>query len=175
MYDGTKIVLAAEVLEASRATVRGALPLLNLSTLLLRAAYKILLLLLKFNGMSSIVSNLLEEFEAARRAQALSQDALAQRAGLSRMTVQRTEAGKIDPRLSTLLVLARSLGLDLMLVPTALRAELVQFARSGGRLLGQPEGVGAPLSVVDELLLPAKGQRRAQASSRKRSAPKSQG
>ena len=72
--------------------------------------------------------------------------------GLSRMTVQRTEAGKIDPRLSTLLVLARALDMDLMLVPTSLRSDLENFVRSGGQFLGQPSGISAPTSLVDELL-----------------------
>lgn len=101
------------------------------------------------------MSNLLDELQHARKAAGLTHEAQAQRAGLSRMTVQRTEAGKIDPRLSTLQVLARSLGMDLMLVPKALRPELEDFVRSGGRFLGQPPGVGAPPSLIDELLQPA--------------------
>lgn len=98
------------------------------------------------------MTNVLQELQAARGAAGLTHEALAHRAGLSRMTVQRTEAGKIDPRLSTLQVLARALGMELMLVPTALRPELEEFAKSGGRFLGQPSGVGAPASLVDELL-----------------------
>jgi DNA-binding XRE family transcriptional regulator len=104
--------------------------------------------------MSIIVSNIVDELQHARKAAGLTHDTLALRAGVSRMTVQRTEAGKIDPRLSTLLVLARSLGMDLMLVPKALRADLEDFVRSGGRFLGQPSGIGAPPSLVDELLQP---------------------
>jgi hypothetical protein len=68
------------------------------------------------------------------------------------MTVQRTETGLIDPRLSFLIVMARALGMDIMLVPSALRPDLEEFARSGGKLLGQPVGVGAPASIVDGLL-----------------------
>jgi len=98
------------------------------------------------------MSKVLDELQRARKAAGLTHDGLAQRAGVSRMTVQRTEAGKIDPRLSTLLVLARTLGMDLMLVPNSLRPELEDFVRSGGRLLGQPAGLGAPSSLVDELL-----------------------
>ena len=67
------------------------------------------------------------------------------------MTVQRLEAGTIDPRLSTVMVLARALGLDLMLVPAALRPEVEGFVQSGGRVLGQPSGVAAPPSIVDTL------------------------
>jgi DNA-binding XRE family transcriptional regulator len=102
--------------------------------------------------MSIIVSKILDEFQNARKAVGLTHEMLAQRAGVSRMTVQRTEAGKIDPRLSTLLALARTLHMDLMLVPKALRADLEDFVRSGGRFLGQPSGIGAPPSLVDELL-----------------------
>ncbi|WP_051293783.1 helix-turn-helix domain-containing protein [Pseudoduganella violaceinigra] len=98
------------------------------------------------------MSNILPELRNARKSAGLTHDMLAERAGVSRMTVQRTEAGKIDPRLSTLLVLARTLGMDLMLVPKSLRQDLEDFVQSGGRFLGQPSGVGAPPSLVDELL-----------------------
>jgi transcriptional regulator with XRE-family HTH domain len=111
-----------------------------------------LLFILKLLEMSIIVSNLLNELQHARRAAGLTHELLAQRAGLSRMTVQRTEAGKIDPRLSTLLELARALGMDLMLVPKTLRPELEDFVQSGSRFLAQPSGIGAPPSLVDELL-----------------------
>ena len=82
----------------------------------------------------------------------MSQEQLATGAGLSRMTVQRTEAGQIDPRLSSVAAIAKTLGMDLMLVPTALRPELESFVRSGGRFLGQPAGSGAPLSIAQTLV-----------------------
>lgn len=97
------------------------------------------------------MSFLIEELEAARKAADLSQEQLATRSGLSRMTVQRTEAGHIDPRLSSVAAIAKTLGMDLMLVPTALRPELESFVRSGGRFLGQPAGSGAPLSITQTL------------------------
>jgi transcriptional regulator with XRE-family HTH domain len=102
--------------------------------------------------MSSFMSFLIEELEAARKAADLSQEQLATSAGLSRMTVQRTEAGQIDPRLSSVAAIAKTLGMDLMLVPTALRPELESFVRSGGRFLGQPAGSGAPLSIAQTLV-----------------------
>ena len=64
------------------------------------------------------------------------------------MTVQRAEAGQIDPRLSSILAIAKTLNVELMLVPTAVRHELESFVRSGGRFLGQPPGAGAPLSIA---------------------------
>ena len=94
---------------------------------------------------------IISELEKARKAAGWSQETLAERAGLSRMTVQRTESGQIDPRLSTLLEMARALGLELMPVPAALRPQLEDFVRAGGRLLGQPAGVGAPRSIAQTL------------------------
>ena len=92
-----------------------------------------------------------EDLEAARKAANMTQEQLATSAGLSRMTVQRTEAGQIDPRLSSVTAIARTLGMDVMLVPTALRPELESFVRSGGRFLGQAAGSGAPLSIAQTL------------------------
>ena len=97
------------------------------------------------------MSFLIQELEAARKARDMSQEQLATSAGLSRMTVQRTEAGQIDPRLSSVAAIAKTLGMDVMLVPTALRPELESFVRSGGRFLGQPPGSGAPLSIAQTL------------------------
>ena len=94
---------------------------------------------------------LLDELGRARRSAGLTQDELASRAGLSRLTVHRIEHGGIDPRLSTLQEVARALGLELLLVPAALRPELESFVRAGGRFLAQPEGASAPRSIVSAL------------------------
>lgn len=87
-----------------------------------------------------------------RKALRLTQADLARAAGVSRMTVQRIEASEIDPRLSTVLELARALGMEPMLVPSDLKAEVEAFLRSSGRVLGQPAGAGAPPSIVQALL-----------------------
>ena len=65
--------------------------------------------------------------------------------------MQRSEAGQIDPRLWSVAAVAKTLNVELMLVPTALRHELESFVRSGGRFLGQPPGAGAPLSIAQIL------------------------
>lgn len=67
------------------------------------------------------------------------------------MTVQQIEAGSKDPRLSTLTVLFRALGLELVVVPSELRTTVEDFIRSGGRVVAQPSGVGAPRSVIDQV------------------------
>ena len=98
------------------------------------------------------MSILADQLATARRAAGITQSELAKKAGLSRTTVQRIEAGAVDPSVGTLLSLARVLGLEPLLVPSWLRQETVNFIRSGGKVLGQPPGLGAPLSIVDELL-----------------------
>ena len=102
------------------------------------------------------MSLLIKELEAARKAADMSQAQLATHSGLSRMTVQRTEAGQIDPRLSSIAAIAKTLGMDVMLVPTLLRPELESFVRSGGRFLGKPAGSGAPLSIAQTLAIQSK-------------------
>lgn len=92
------------------------------------------------------------ELQAARHAAGLNQDNLATRSGLSRKTVNRLETGAIDPRLSTLEVIAQALGMEIMLVPSTIRADIEAFVQSGGKVIGQPAGVDAPGSIVDEVL-----------------------
>ncbi len=55
---------------------------------------------------------LIEQLTLARKAAQMTQAELAERAGLSRMTVQRLESGGLDARLSTLSEMARVLGLE---------------------------------------------------------------
>ena len=56
---------------------------------------------------------LLAHLAHACKAANLTQTELAERAGLSRMTVQRLESGSLDPRLSTLQELVRVLNMEL--------------------------------------------------------------
>ena len=95
---------------------------------------------------------IVNDLVAVRKTGRMSQEKLASAAGLTRMTVNKIETGTVDPQLSTVLALARALGLELMLVPTEMRAALEAFVRSGGRVLGQPTGASAPPSVVDQVL-----------------------
>ncbi|WP_170936014.1 MULTISPECIES: helix-turn-helix domain-containing protein [unclassified Pandoraea] len=93
----------------------------------------------------------LDTLIAARKEAGLTQSDLGERAGLSRMTVQKAESGALDPRMSTVLEMARALDLEPMLVPASLRQEVEAFLRSGGKYLGQPSGVSAPPSIVETL------------------------
>lgn len=108
--------------------------------------------------MITIVS-ILEHLRDARRARGLSQAEAAEAAGLSRMTVQKLEAGSVDARVSTLEELVRALGLELTLVPRELAPSVEAFVRSGGRVVGQPSGVSAPPSIVDVVREEPRGRR----------------
>jgi predicted transcriptional regulator len=63
--------------------------------------------------------SLLEQLRAARRERKITQKALGERLGLPQSHVSAIEAGKVDPRLSSVLELARLLDLEPMLVPRA--------------------------------------------------------
>jgi transcriptional regulator with XRE-family HTH domain len=95
-----------------------------------------------------------EQLDNARKAAHLRQEDVATQAGVSRLTAQRIFSGEVDPRLSTLSEIARSLGLDVMLVPSSLRLDLENFVRSGGKYLAQPAGISAPHSIVDRVAAP---------------------
>lgn len=70
--------------------------------------------------MSSPLQPLISELAAARRQAKLSQRALGAKTGLAQSHVSKIERGTVDPQLSNLLEIARSLGLELMLVPKRL-------------------------------------------------------
>src|SRR6185295_1283468 len=64
-----------------------------------------------------------DQVRAARRARGLSQSALAERSGTSRVTIARLEAGSDqDFRLGTVIRLCDALGLELALAPHATQA-----------------------------------------------------
>lgn len=107
-----------------------------------------------------MINSIAAELETVRKASGLTQEQLAVKAGLNRMTVQRLESGALDPRLSTVLEMARAMGMELLLVPQSLRHEVHGFIRSGGRTLAQPAGADAPASVVDILASQQGGKRK---------------
>ena len=93
--------------------------------------------------------SIVDELTRLRKASGRTQEDLARTAGLTRMSINRAEVGIVDPKLSSVVELARALGLELMLVPAELQSEVAAFLQSGGRVLGQPAGASAPLSIVD--------------------------
>lgn len=95
--------------------------------------------------MSHSIDALAEALKSARLSEGISQQALARRVGLPQSHVSRIERGAVDLRLSSLVELARALGLEVMLVPrkkvSAVRS-LARDTRSGG-----PEGRREPEPV----------------------------
>ena len=92
-----------------------------------------------------------ESLQRARRARALTQAELGEQAGLSRMTIQRLESDQVDAKLSTVVDVARCVGLEMMLVPASLRAEIEDFIRAGGKFFGREPGIDAPKTAVQDL------------------------
>ena len=64
---------------------------------------------------------------AVRKSQQITQAELAQRAGLSRMTVQRLESNGLDPRISTLQEMAKVLQQELVVIPAHLHEAFSQW------------------------------------------------
>lgn len=93
-----------------------------------------------------------KQLEQVRRAQKKSQQDLASMTGINRMTISKIETEQTDPRLSSIYELARALGLELMLVPKSIRPQLESIVRANGRIVAQPEGVDAPMSLVNQLI-----------------------
>ena len=98
-----------------------------------------------------MISELITTLAQTRKAARITQADVAERAGLSRMAVQRTETGDVDPRYSTVAEMARVLGLQMLAVPADLVPALQAFIQSGGKFLGQPTGADAPPSVVEAI------------------------
>lgn len=72
------------------------------------------------------------ELATARREAKLSQRALGKKIGLAQSHVSKIERGTVDPQLSNLLEIARSLGLELMLVPKRLVPAVRALTRPAG-------------------------------------------
>ena len=71
-----------------------------------------------------MTSELITTLGQTRKSLRMTQAELAERAGLSRMAVQRTETGDVDPRFSTLQEMARVLDMELIAVPASLLPQI---------------------------------------------------
>nr|WP_315187313.1 helix-turn-helix transcriptional regulator [uncultured Albidiferax sp.] len=99
--------------------------------------------------------SLITELVSSRKRLKLTQADVAKAAGLSRMTVQRIEAGEIDPRLTTVLEMSRALQLDVVVVPAILRQEVEAFVQSKVRSLERLPAEAAA-SVTEMVIAPDK-------------------
>lgn len=72
------------------------------------------------------IKTITEALAASRQRAGLSQETIAGRAGLRQAYLSKIERAKIDPRLSTVMDIARAENLELMLIP----AEIVPAVRA---------------------------------------------
>jgi transcriptional regulator with XRE-family HTH domain len=71
-------------------------------------------------GESELLTELGRLFRQGRQRAKLTQDQVASRAGLSRPNYRAIETGTAAPRASTLVNIARALGMEMMLIPKEL-------------------------------------------------------
>lgn len=96
--------------------------------------------------------DLISALTAQRHQLKMTQSELSDKTGINRMTISKIESNQTDPRLSSLYEIARAMGLELMAVPTDIRPQLESFVKSKGRIVGQPEGIDAPVSIVSHII-----------------------
>jgi len=92
------------------------------------------------------------QLKALRQAEKRSLLGLAERTGLSRLTVAAAE-GRSDTRLSSMVALFDELGYVLVPVPKPLLDETAAFLRNQGQTVSLPAGVSAPLGVAQRVFL----------------------
>lgn len=78
---------------------------------------------------SSALSGLAEQLKAARAGKGLSQRALGQKVGVPQSHISKIESGQVDIKTSSLIELARALGLEPMLVPRRLAPAVEALSR----------------------------------------------
>jgi transcriptional regulator with XRE-family HTH domain len=94
-----------------------------------------------------MISELITTLAQARKAARITQADLAERAGLSRMAVQRTETGDVDPRFSTLQEMARVLNMELIAVPAELHAQVLALIQPQTDQTGAADSIASPVTA----------------------------
>lgn len=80
--------------------------------------------------MKYSIQRLGQQFKAARKKMGLSQEALGRRVGIPQSHISKIEKGEVDLQASSLIEIARGLGLELMLVPRRL-VDTVEWLERG--------------------------------------------
>ncbi|MEM5427783.1 helix-turn-helix transcriptional regulator [Cupriavidus oxalaticus] len=99
------------------------------------------------------------QLRALRRARKLKQEDVARKAGISREAYLRAESGQADPRMSTFLAACEALGLEVVLAPQHLAADVNAFiaSRNGGVTAASMAGQPAAGSAQAPAAAPAQG------------------
>jgi DNA-binding XRE family transcriptional regulator len=81
---------------------------------------------------SELLRELGHQLREWRQRSKLTQEQLALRAGLNRVNYRAIETGAAAPRASTLINIARALGMEMMLIPKEMAPAVQAMLRSGG-------------------------------------------
>ena len=93
-----------------------------------------------------MISELITTLAQARKAARITQADLAERAGLSRMAVQRTETGDVDPRFATWQEMARVLNMELIAVPAELHAQVLALIQPQTGQTAAADRIASPVT-----------------------------
>ena len=99
--------------------------------------------------MNYTITHIANKLKAAREAKGLSQRALSKLAGVPQSHISKIENGFVDLRLSSLIELARVLGLELMLVPRKTLPAIKSITR--GSFSPPKSGINNDQSTIKEL------------------------
>jgi len=99
------------------------------------------------------------QLRALRRARKLKQEDVARKAGISREAYLRAESGQADPRMSTFLAACEALGLEVVLAPQQLAAEVNAFiaSRNGGVTVASMAGPAPTAATSTSPAAPSPG------------------
>jgi transcriptional regulator with XRE-family HTH domain len=94
---------------------------------------------------SDLIHEVIDSLVLARKSKSLSQSELGRRLGVPQSYISRLEGGRSDIRLSSLIELARFLGLEVLLVPKALAPTVISLTGSQNR-----SNANVPLYSLDD-------------------------
>lgn len=100
--------------------------------------------------MSYAIEHIVRELRKAREAKGLSQRELGKKAGVPQGHISKIENGAVDLRVSSLVALARTLDLELALVPRKVVPALKSLARSSLADALRERAAPQPLYSLDE-------------------------
>ena len=86
---------------------------------------------------------------------AITQKVLAQRTGLSAITISNTITGRKDPRLGSISAMLDEAGYALVPIPKTLLGSVHDFVSSGGMMTSRAAGQEAPLSRTQQIFAQA--------------------
>lgn len=100
--------------------------------------------------MNYSTEDIIQAMKTARNEQHLSQRDLSARSGIAQSHISKIENGSVDITLSTLVALARALGLEIMLVPRKLIPVVKSITKSTGQDLKHSSGIPEPAYTLDD-------------------------